>query len=153
MAGRSKKNSGKGMAIAMLGMGAVIILLILIIGFLLIKRAVTNPLMKVEVQTADYIDETGTITGKRGYVEIPKSVLNTVNEKKFAKFTEKVVLSGEYELFTIICDDGTGIVYGQSNNPEEVAVYGYINAIGQATETFGYVEDNDGTYQYNAYFN
>ena len=153
MAGRSKKNSGKGMAIAMLGMGAVIIILILIIGFLLIKRAVTNPLMKAEIHTADFIDATGTITGKRGYVEMNKSVLTSVNAKKFKKFTEEVVLSGDYKLFTIICGDGTGIVFGQSSNPEEVAVYGYINAMGQATETFGYVENDDGTYQYNAYFN
>ena len=152
MAARRRK-SGRGMTIVMLSMLVVIIILSLLIGFILIRRAVTNPLMKAEVHTADYIDETGTITGKRGYVEIRKAALTTVNARKFAKFTEKVVNAGDYEIFTIICEDGTGIVYGQSAHPDEIAVYGYINAMGQATETFGYVKNNNGSYKYNAYLN
>jgi len=152
MAARRRK-SGRGMTIVMLSMLVVIIILSLMIGFILIKRAVTNPLMKAEVHTADYIDETGTITGKRGYVEIRKAALTAVNARKFARFTEKIVNTGDYKIFTIICEDGTGIVYGQSSNPEEIAVYGYINAMGQATETFGYVKNNGGTYKYNAYLN
>ena len=148
-----RRNSGRGMTIVMLSMLIVIVLLTALIGSILVKRDVTNPLMKAEVHTADYIDETGTISGKRGYVEINKRALTAVNARKFAKFTEKVVNTGDYEIFTIVCEDGTGIVYGQSTNPNEVAVYGYINAMGQATETFGYIKNSDGTYKYNAYLN
>jgi len=139
------------MAIAMLVMFALIILLTFAIGFILIRNALHNPLKNVDVITADYIDETGTITGTRGYIEIPKHSLLQASNRQFGKFTEEVVQTGQYVIFTIFCDDGTGIVY--SNDAGVVAVYGYTDAMGQITESFGVVENLDGTYRYQANLN
>lgn len=133
------------MAIAMLVMFACILLLLLVIGFLLIRHAGSNPLKKTEVLTADYIDANGDIAGKWGYVKISKSDLLSVNGKQFSNFVKTVVEKDDYPLFTILCNDGTGIVFKKGAS---AAYYGYVNANGQLTESFGEIKEKDGMYSY-----
>ena len=58
-------------------------------------------------------------------------------------------------LFTIACDDGTGIVFlssPQSNadGTTTIAAYGYLNENGEVTERFGQILLDGGKYKYQA---
>ena len=136
------------MAIAMLVMFAIIILLLIVIGVLLIRRQTANPLKGAEVLTADYIDETGVSSGTRAYIEIDKNSFRQVSEKQFRSFTDKVVRNDEYVMFTIVCEDGSGIVFTDQG---ETIRYGYIDSNGRITEEFGIVQKQNGKYVYHAH--
>ena len=86
----------------------------------------------------------------------PQQTIPTkVTEKQFASFYEKTVSGSEYALFTIACDDGTGIVFlssPQSNadGTTTIATYGYLNENGEVTESFGQILLDGGKYKYQA---
>lgn len=132
----------------MLVMFALIILLLIIIGFLLIRRQLSNPLTGAEVLTAEYTDDTG-VSCTRAYIEVNKSSLVQVSEKQFHKFADSIAKKDEYTIFTIVCEDGTGVVFSIG---DELSVnYGYIDSNGRITETFGSIIEQNGTYVYHAH--
>ena len=88
---------------------------------------------------------------------MPPATLDSgpTSEKQFASFYEKTVSGSEYALFTIACDDGTGIVFlssPQSNadGTTTIAAYGYLNENGEVTESFGQILLDGGKYKYQA---
>ncbi len=120
----------------------------------LIRGNTGNPLNHAKVATADYIDASGN-TGQRATISVNKNALTKVTEKQFASFYEKTVSGSEYALFTIACDDGTGIVFlssPQSNadGTTTIAAYGYLNENGEVTESFGQILLDGGKYKYQA---
>ena len=148
MSGRRKKHRGRGMTVAMLIMLALIIALLIAIGVLLLSKSSGNPLKTAKVMTETYLDPSGSPAGERAYIQISKSALKETTEKQFRSFMNDVVLDKDYILFTIVCEDGTGIVIEPQDGPS--VTYGYINQNGQITEIFGTVTDNGSSYQYRA---
>ncbi len=103
---------------------------------------------------ADYTDVSGN-TGQRAYISVNKNALTKVTEKQFASFYEKTVSGSEYALFTIACDDGTGIVFPvlpaeQCGRHDHHCHYGYLNENGEVTESFGQILLDGGKYKYQA---
>ena len=148
MSGRRKKHRGRGMTVAMLIMLALIIALLIAIGVLLLGKSSGNPLKTAKVMTETYLDSSGSPAGERAYIQISKSALKETTEKQYRSFMNDVVLDKDYILFTIVCEDGTGIVIEPQDGPS--VTYGYINQNGQITEIFGTVTDNGSSYQYRA---
>ena len=151
---RRRRNNGKGYAIAILTMAMLIVVLLIAIVVVLIRGNTGNPLNHAKVATADYTDVSGN-TGQRAYISVNKNALTKVTEKQFASFYEKTVSGSEYALFTIACDDGTGIVFlssPQSNadGTTTIATYGYLNENGEVTESFGQILLDGGKYKYQA---
>ena len=131
-------------------MAVLIVVLLIAIVVVLIRGNTGNPLNHAKVATADYIDASGN-TGQRAYISVNKNALTKVTEKQFASFYEKTVSGSEYALFTIACDDGTGIVFlssPQSNadGTTTIAAYGYLNEHGEVTESFGQILLDGGKY-------
>lgn len=154
MSRRRRKNSGRGFAIAILTMAMMIVILLIAIVVVLIRKNTGNPLNHVTVATADYTDASGN-TGQRAYISMKKSALTKVTEKQFASFYEKTVADGGYTLFTIFCDDSTGIVFPASpqanaNGTSTIASYGYLDENGNVTESFGQILLDGDKYKYQA---
>lgn len=151
---RRRRNNGRGYAIAILTMAVLIVVLLIAIVVVLIRGNTGNPLNHAKVATADYIDASGN-TGQRAYISVNKNALTKVTEKQFASFYEKTVSGSEYALFTIACDDGTGIVFPSSpqsnaDGTTTIAAYGYLNENGEVTESFGQILLDGGKYKYQA---
>ena len=71
-----------------------------------------NPLLDAEVQVNDVMNGAGTEKiGEWAEVNISKEVLKTVTNDQFTEFCTNVVDNSGYNWFTIMCDDGTGIVF------------------------------------------
>ena len=154
MSRRRRRNSGRGFAIAILTMAVMIIVLLIAIGVVLIRKNTGNPLNHATVATADYTDASGN-AGQRAYININKSALTKVTEKQFASFYEKTVADSSYALFTIICDDSTGIMFlsspqANADGTTTIASYGYLNENGEVTESFGQILLDGRKYKYQA---
>ena len=151
---RRKRKNGKGFAIAILVMTVMILVLLIAIGVVLIRKNTGNPLKHAAIATADYTDASGN-AGQRAYINIRKNALTKVTEKQFASFYEKTVSGSPYAMFTIVFDDGTGIVFPASpqanaDGTAVIASYGYLNANGEVTESFGQILLDGGKYKYQA---
>ena len=61
--------------------------------------------------TADIFNGSGTeVIGQRAYIILPKSALKEITESEYSVFLDSKVKDSGYNWFSIICDDGTGIV-------------------------------------------
>lgn len=106
-----------------------------------------NPLMDAEIQVHDVMNGSGTEKiGERAEVNISKAVLETVTDEQFSEFCNEVVGGSGYNWFTIVCDDGTGIVFNSSIVSN--ATYGEIDNEGVITTALGYLLLEDGAYTY-----
>ena len=154
MSRRRRRNNGRGYAIAILSMAVLIVVLLIAIVVVLIRGNTGNPLNHAKVAMADYTDASGN-TGQRAYISVNKNALTKVTEKQFASFYEKTVADGGYTLFTIFCDDSTGIVFPASpqanaDGTSTIASYGYLDENGNVTESFGQILLDGDSYKYQA---
>ena len=111
------------------------------------QEATGNPLLDAEVQVNDVMNGAGTEKiGEWAEVNISKEVLKTVTNEQFTEFCTNVVDNSGYNWFTIICDDGTGIVFSGSMTSN--ATYGEVDNEGAITTAIGYILLEDGAYTY-----
>lgn len=88
-----------------------------------------NPLLNLEVLYADVYNGTRTeVIGKRGYVQISKSDLLLVSNAQFVDFVNVRVVESGLNWFSIVCDDGTGLIFAGSIS--EYADYGLLDEDG-----------------------
>ena len=151
---KRRRNSGRGYAIAILTMAMMIVILLIAIVVVLIRNNTGNPLKHAKVITAEYTDASGN-TGQRATISVNKNTLTKVTEKQFASFYEKTVANSGYVLFTILCNDGTGIVFQSSpqsnaDGTSTIASYGYLDENGNVTESFGQILLDGDSYKYQA---
>lgn len=111
------------------------------------QEATGNPLLDAEVQVNDVMNGAGTEKiGEWAEVNISKEVLKTVTNDQLAEFCTNVVDNSGYNWFTIMCDDGTGIVFSGSMTSN--ATYGEVDNEGAITTAIGYILLEDGSYTY-----
>lgn len=110
----------------------------------------SNALINLEIKTADILNGSGnTSIGTRAYVNTSKSSLRSATEEQFAEFAREKVEGADYNWFSIICEDGTGIVF--SGCIIEICEYGKINDNGTIDELVGHIKVSaDGSVRYNA---
>ena len=89
-----------------------------------------NPLMNCDVIVIDILNGSmDNVIGQRAEVHISKDDLLSITENEFIEFTENVVVPSGYNWFTIICDDGTGIVFVGSDTYD--ISYGTLDSEGR----------------------
>lgn len=111
------------------------------------KSDFSNILISATVQTADVMNGTkDSKIGTRAYIEISKDDLKSVTDKEYIEFSEDVVGDSEYNWFSIICDDGTGICYAGCIIVN--AEYGELDSDGCITSVAGYISIKDGKCTY-----
>lgn len=107
----------------------------------------SGKLIDCKVETQDVKSGSGETIGQRAYVSVSKEVLTETTQEEFLKFAEDVVDNSGYNWFTIMCDDGTGIVFNGSNI--SIPAYGKLDDEGAIAETLGFIDMGpDGTYTY-----
>ena len=113
------------------------------------ETASSNILLNAEVKTADVTNGTGTDKiGTRAYIEVSKSDLSSISDSDYADFIDTAVKDSGNNWFSIICDDGTGIIFTGSS--AEIADYGKMDTEGRVTEVIGYIVLRSGNYSYEA---
>lgn len=105
------------------------------------------------LNNAEFMVETvtsgsGKDIGTRGYVEIAKEALKATTNEEFLKFCEDKVKDSGHNWVTIICDDGTGLLFTASMS--ELVGYGNVNEYGQMIKSYGFAMLKDGIYEYQA---
>lgn len=107
-----------------------------------------NILLDCKVKTADVMNGFGTdVIGQRAYIDILKSELLKVTEDDYKEFVETVVKDSGYNYVSIMCEDGTGIVFPGSLSL--IATYGELDKDGSILESKGDILlQEDGTYLY-----
>lgn len=108
----------------------------------------SNVLLKARLKTDDVKSGTGDVIGKRAYIEIKGSQLNSLTMEEFKDFANSVVKNSGYNYVTIIADDTSkGIFFPGSMT--ELAQYGIVNVDGTLKNVFGYIQlQDDGSYSY-----
>lgn len=107
----------------------------------------SNPLMKAEFSTADVKSGLGdNAVGKRGFIKISKSDLNTITAEQFNEFVKEIVENSELNWVSIICDDGTGLCFTGSNTL--VIDYGDLDQDGAVTKSLGTIMLTEDGYVY-----
>lgn len=106
-----------------------------------------NPLMNLEIQEAEVLSGGGELIGKRAYVEMPKSDYDALTDEQLVEFAESVVDGADYNWFTVILDDGTGLEFPGCS--VLVGMYGSIDGEGviEATEQYVSVADGNITFE------
>lgn len=106
-----------------------------------------NPLTTAEVKTADVMNGFKTERiGTRAYIEVSKDVLKTVTLEQYTEFVDTVVKDKDYNWFSIICEDGTGITFPGSMGI--VADYGAQDKDGTIIKSSGTIMLTDSGYAY-----
>lgn len=100
------------------------------------------------IKTASVYNGSGdTVIGERAYIEIDKSVLQSTSQEDFVSFAKEKVQDSGYNWFTIICEDGTGIVF--TGSMIELANYGALSDDGTIDNiAYNITISNDGTVSY-----
>lgn len=99
-------------------------------------------LKNAQVFESDVFNGTGTdVIGKRAYVILPKEDLKSITEQDYSDFLNTKVKGQQYNWFSIICDDGTGIVFAGSF--AGLGTYGKIDSEGCITEAIGNIISNE----------
>lgn len=103
-----------------------------------------NALLDAEVHTTSSGSE------KHAYIQISKADALQVSMKEYLDFTTQRIDNHGYNWWTIIFDDGTGLVYTGSLSYS--AEYGILNNDDTISHGYGYLYPNkDGTYEYREY--
>lgn len=107
-----------------------------------------NILLDCKVKTADVMNGFGTdVIGRRAYIDILKSELLKVSEDDYKEFVEAVVKDSGYNYVSIMCEDGTGIMF--SGSIYFIGMYGNLSKDGSIEECKGNITlQDDGTYLY-----
>lgn len=107
-----------------------------------------NALMTAEFKTDDVMNGFKTeVIGTRAYINITKNELNQITIEDFVEFIEQRVDGSGHNWVSIICNDGTGIVFAGSQVSN--ATYGEIDNEGCINKEIGYIVLEDGKYVYN----
>lgn len=97
--------------------------------------------------TADIFNGSGTeVIGQRAYIILPKSALKEITESEYSVFLDSKVKDSGYNWFSIICDDGTGIVFNGCFTG--VGTYGNMDQEGAVVEAIGYITLTENGYIY-----
>jgi hypothetical protein len=75
------------------------------------ESASSNPLMNLEVHTADVKTGAGDVIGTRAWVSYTRSQFDALADDQIAEFALEVVDGADYNWFTIDFGDGTGVVF------------------------------------------
>jgi hypothetical protein len=75
------------------------------------ESASSNPLMNLEVNTADVKSGGGDVIGTRAWVTYTRSQFDALTDDQIAEFALEVVDGADYNWFTIDFGDGTGVVF------------------------------------------
>ncbi len=106
-------------------------------------------LQNATIFTADVSSGIGNnIVGQRAYIIFPKSELQQITESGYALFLSERVKDSGYNWFSIICDDGTGIVF--NNSFTGLGTYGKMDSDGSVYEVIGYITATESGYVYEA---
>ena len=90
----------------------------------------SNPLMSCDVTIIDILNGSmDNVIGQRAEVHISKNDLKNITESEFVEFVENVVVSSDYDWFTIVCEDSTGICFIGSKT--SVVEYGTLDQEGR----------------------
>ena len=133
-------------------MEAVIFLSIIIALFSILVscfaiRRVKKQIAEITDALIDVTNGNGTdAIGQRAYIVIPKEVLSQISENGYATFLENKIKNSGYNWFSIICDDGTGIVF--SNSFTGLGTYGELDDEGCVTTPLGYISASESGYEY-----
>ena len=104
-------------------------------------------LLNAILMCADVTNGNGTdVLGQRAYIVIPKEVLSQISENGYANFLENKIKNSGYNWFSIICDNGTGIVF--SNSFTGLGTYGELDDEGCVTTPLGYISASESGYEY-----
>lgn len=104
-------------------------------------------LLNAIIMCADVTNGVGTdVIGQRAYIVIPKEVLSQISESGYVTFLENKIKNSGYNWFSIICDDGTGIVF--SNSFTGLGTYGKLDDEGCVTTPLGYISASESGYEY-----
>jgi len=109
----------------------------------------TKALMSVEVKTADVMNGFKTEkVGERAYIEVSKDALKSVTPEEFLEFTKSKVDGSGYNWWSIVCDDGTGIVF--TGSMSLLSEYGKLDSDGRIEELKGNITalSDKGTVEY-----
>ena len=111
-----------------------------------------NSLLQSYIKSGDiYSGDRSKILGKYGYISIPKETLRTVTAEEFIEFAQQqATYSSVYNWVSIICDDGTGILF--SGCDMYYPTYGKLDSDGSILETYGDIiwDFNTESYSYNS---
>lgn len=125
----------------------IIILVVLIVAIIALLLTPSPGLVKKEVKKNESHSGSGDVIGEWGSVELSKSTLKETSQEDFKDFVENQVSKSGFDYFTIICSDGTGIVFPACNT--EFAEYGELDDEGTMKKKQGSIEKNDnGNYVY-----
>ena len=112
-----------------------------------------NPLLQSYIKSGDiYSGDRSKILGKYGYISISKKTLQTVTAEEFIEFAQQqATYSSFYNWVSIICDDGTGILFSGCNM--YYPTYGKLDSDGSIIETYGDIiwDFNTESYSYNSH--
>lgn len=91
-----------------------------------------NPLLLAKFDTESLLTGDGTIPVMRGYIKTTKRQLKLTTQEQFAEFVLRRVRNSGYNWVTLICEDGTGVVF--TGNDIERPAYGDLDEIGRITK-------------------
>ena len=110
-------------------------------------KCAMSPLMTAEIETDFVINGSRTdVLGRYATIKISKESLQTITMEEYAEFCTEVVDSSTYNWVSIICDDGTGIQFTDSDYI--IATYGRINDEGVITKDLGYIRFTGEEFKY-----
>lgn len=110
------------------------------------EEPASNILLDAKVKTEDVKNGSGTDTvGTRAYIKAKKADLKNISADDFSAFCD-YVKTCDYNWFTIVCDDGTGIVFNGCD--VSIIQYGELDDTGRSDKTLGYIRLKDGVYSY-----
>lgn len=104
-----------------------------------------NLLLNCTVATDDVMSGDRTnILGTYAYITVDKNTLKSVSEEDFSAFCD-YVSDCSYNWFSIICEDGTGIVF--SGCDINMPTYGEVDSDGAILKSYGFIsKGSDGKY-------
>ncbi len=108
-----------------------------------------NPLMNIDIQTENvWTGDKSKIIGARAFIQISKSEMENITPEQYIEFAKSKIDGSGYNWFTIMFEDGTGIVFAGCYTP--LADYGNLDSEGCIAEpgAIGYVEISGDTCSY-----
>ena len=105
-----------------------------------------NSVLGYPVHFADVTNGFGTDTiGERAYIEIPKNELENMSEEEYSELCTYVE-SLDNNWFTVVCDDGTGLVFTGCSSI--IVTYGQLDDAGRIDVSLGDILNSGGSITY-----
>lgn len=107
----------------------------------------SNFLLEATVESIEIPGQEGAEPLYRGYINVSKASLSIMSPSQYLAFAKKVVIGSDFQWFSVICEDGTGLYISDPSNGS--ASFGVLDSQGQILETYGNltVTGNKCTYQ------